>query len=376
MITLDQWRRLDDDGRLRYAEALAAAIGADRFELTWPATASRVIRLARFTVRGREFVLVPGGTARLGFDAGRFEPTHAEMGSFLGDDVELWRREDDDEPEAEPEPEPDPWLQPVPVIPGQEALFPWEPSDLPSAPAPPPVVAEPDEPWRAADEDLARLREFMAARLTAPRTVTMPTLLVGVEFVQAGRAEVPVDHPAVVAKFEAHEWQPGTLGWDTGWIGEDNRGMYTAARFEGGRLARAWTDSYVTFDEVVAELAADGWRLPSPDEYEYMTGLGSGHLFAWGDRMAEPPELDLVTGLRRPTGYFPELTGVRAEVRGSDWGEAACGGYGDFHNTIMWVPAYRNAEVVAGEAGLDGVRARVYRPVFEAPQVNILTFEG
>jgi hypothetical protein len=33
------------------------------------------MRVARIAVGGIEFVLVPGGPARLGFDANRFEPT-------------------------------------------------------------------------------------------------------------------------------------------------------------------------------------------------------------------------------------------------------------------------------------------------------------
>jgi formylglycine-generating enzyme required for sulfatase activity len=131
-----------------------------------------------------------------------------------------------------------------------------------------------------------------------------------------------------------------------------------------------WTPVYVTFEEVKAELTAVGQRLLSPDEWEYARGLGPGTLFAWGDRLGGWGAAETVTGLRLGASNCPELTSVRAEVRGSDWGAADCGGLSEFRSAVVRAPAFRDPETVAGEAGKAGVRGRLYRSAMEVPDVD------
>jgi hypothetical protein len=74
-------------------------------------------------------------------------------------------------------------------------------------------------------------------------------------------------------------------------------------------------------------------------------------------------------GLRLGDPYRPELTSVRAEVRGSDFGDASCGGRTDFFDAVLRAPAFRDPEIVAGEAGKARVGRRRYRPAIEVPPV-------
>ncbi|GAA5198265.1 hypothetical protein GCM10023322_71240 [Rugosimonospora acidiphila] len=76
-----------------------------------------------------------------------------------------------------------------------------------------------------------------------------------------------------------------------------------------------------------------------------------------------------MTGLRLGDSYWPELTSVRAKVRGSDFGEASCGGRTDFFHAVLRAPAFRAPDIVACEAGKVGVRRRRYRPAIEVPLV-------
>lgn len=353
MVTLQRWRSLDTNAAARYAALVADAVGAELVEVGYPDSPSRRERLPRFDVAGELFVLIPGGVASLGYDARRFVPTAAELASFLGD-YDALRSPDDDEGQG--------GLQAwVPVLPGQLELFP--------APVP-----RSDPPTHPPVDDVGALRQYLTARLTPPRTTTVPTLLVAVEAVTAGLTEVSVEHPLIAEHLRAHPWARGTLGWfgDFGKL-DDDPGTYARIEFDriSGQVTRCWTAAYAAYDDIVSELAGLGRRLLTPDEWEYAYAFGPTTLFAWGDRFdaSDRHALETVTGLHRGDMTWPELTSARAEVRGGDFGRLGCGGETTFFHLLLRAPAFRDPDIIADEKNKVGVRRRRYRPAIEVSPI-------
>jgi hypothetical protein len=140
------------------------------------------------------------------------------------------------------------------------------------------------------------------------------------------------------------------------------------------RCAPGWTHA-----GVVACLAERGLRLPTPDEWEYARGLGTGTLFAWGERFPAPgsrgPVLRLpggtvvdrtdgdALGLRDTDGAADELTADPDEVRGCDGGVAGCGGLPRFYTWLIEAPAFRDPEQTARHRAGEPYGRKAYRPV-------------
>lgn len=289
VLTLERWCALGQREAEAVTAAVALAVGGESLGARWPrshAPSAPVVRIARIAVGGTEFVLVPGGPARLGFDADRYEPTDAEVRSFFGDHSVLrsWRHRPPERGTTTDPPQ------------RQLSLF-----ELPA----------PARRARKPAGDAAIVRAHVAARVTAPRTAELPALLVAADAVQTGAAD---------------------------------------------------------YDDVAADLALAGRRLLTPDEWEYACGLGRGTLFAWGDRMPAPRDAETVTGLRLGDMYWPELTAVRTEVRGGDFGVRGCGGETEFHHSLLRSPAFRDPEILADEAGVPSVcRRRRFRAAIDVP---------
>jgi hypothetical protein len=345
-LTLERWCTLDQKAAELLAAAVGRAVGGESLGVRWPRSHAPALRVARLVVDGTEFVLVPGGAARLGFDADRYEPSEREVRSFFGDYDALrsWRDGPPERPAAT-----DP-------LPGQLGLF-----EMPA------VTRRAPTAWRDADT----VRAHVAARVTAPRTVVLPALLVAVEAVQAGVAEVGPDHPVVREHLQRHGPPArGVIGmYGDARASDDDRGVYARIELDRltGMLRRCFTAGPATYDEVVTGLAAAGRRLLTPDEWEYACGLGRGTLFAWGDRMPAPPDEETPTGLQLGDMYWPELTSVRAEVRGGDFGELGCGGDTQFHHSLLRSPAFRDPQIVTAETRVPSVRRRRYRAAIEVP---------
>jgi len=75
-------------------------------------------------------------------------------------------------------------------------------------------------------------------------------------------------------------------------------GIGGCSRYTGGRsleyrldrdgTLRIWEERSVTHAEILAAMAAEGFRLPTSDEWEYACGAGARTFFRWGDH--SPPE--------------------------------------------------------------------------------------
>lgn len=105
-------------------------------------------------------------------------------------------------------------------------------------------------------EGLAEIRAYLAARLTRPRRVTMPHLLVAVDSAEAGVHEIPVGDAAVARHLAEHPWQRGRLACreDVGAAAED-RGVYVRIEFD--RITGAPSRAQAFRDPEVADIERD-----------------------------------------------------------------------------------------------------------------------
>ncbi|MGW0660859.1 hypothetical protein [Streptodolium elevatio] len=246
-------------------------------------------RRAFFVQAGRRYALVPAGSVQLGFDVEEFIPTPAQAAAHAEGADEY-----------------------------------GYPADV--------------------REYLRGLGESAPGRLSAPREVRVPGMLVAVE-------AVPVDE---------------LIGDE----GDD----FDDAFDDDGDAAEGGDGAKALGRHVSAALAAFGARAITPDEWEYACGAGTGTLFRWGDSypdVADPfsapdgPQHEVnrfgLAIARDP--YDCELTSEPGVLVGGDGGEATCGGYGAF---LAWLPlasAYRLTPS-AGAWG-DHVADAVVRPVID-----------
>ena len=98
-------------------------------------------------------------------------------------------------------------------------------------------------------------------------------------------------------------------------------------------------------ESAIRAACGDGFRLPSPDEWEYACAAGARSLFRWGDDCPDSCSYDErgfdlhrrpnAFGLRLPWNtYDLELCEGR-QFRGGDGGGAVHGGLG---NVVTWIP--------------------------------------
>jgi hypothetical protein len=124
---------------------------------------------------------------------------------------------------------------------------------------------------------------------------------------------------------------------------------------------REWEEGPPTFDELCAELAKDGFRPPTSDEWEYACSGGSRTLWRWGDELGPPVGPDGKPPLSRPNAfglriafnsYEYEVCGPQPVWRGGDGGISVCGGEGLLAWQIVLASAYYQPEDPGGPHGL------------------------
>lgn len=315
-MNLDAWAGLTPNERESLAKQLARELPSG-FALRGVRThefGGQTHPVAEFEFDGAGFVLIPGGTVTLGYDADR----------------------------------------------------PWEPT------------AEERASWESTEEEyrLGRtLPEHIAAATLRPRTVSLGPFLVEATPREVGWRPLPADDPevrrVVREQFRKKGDGPGTVEVVTSGatlrVTRDERGTITAARAEDVRHA-----------ELAAHWAREGFRLPTSDEWEHVCGSGAATLFRWGDHVPcdryptdiSPEEAAwrrawVLSGgkLEYPPGGFPsgwdlhrrpnafgaliafdpyhfELVAEADVTRGGDGGCAVCGGAGFFIGWLTLATAY------------------------------------
>lgn len=204
------------------------------------------------------------------------------------------------------------------------------------------IREELNKPWS--------LPEFLKMFTTPIRTVNIKTMLVACAADYVGRVPADPNEPEVKDLIASGEPGTGVLDGDLEAV------FYMDGRYE------IWRHRRVTHKQVVEEFAAQGFRLPTSDEWEYLCGGGATTLYRWGndnpsdkyptdsyESMArrgikrdltdsefflhEEPNCFLLEIAQNP--YDSEVVLEPGIVRGGDGGGAICGGFGYF---VGWFP--------------------------------------
>jgi hypothetical protein len=290
-LDVARWWGLDDVAARRLAVQIADATGFELVMVRPHRFADRSSRIALYRHNGAGYALVPGGEVVVGYDGARFVPDPAQAADYA---------------EAAP-------------LTGTGL-----PSDI---------------------------REFVDSMTSPLRRMHLPALLVAVDPIEPGTRPADPDDPRVrqqLVDLQAH-WDhyrpPGVIShydWGRVEVEVDDRCQATSARLV----------EYTTRDNVVADLAGRGLRLPTPEEWEHACGAGAATLFRWGDACpteSNPYEGDGPHRLPNAFGlvigqdpYHVEETADPVVACGGDGGRAICGGYGYFLSWLTLATAYRD----------------------------------
>nr|WP_146218303.1 hypothetical protein [Micromonospora acroterricola] len=127
---------------------------------------------------------------------------------------------------------------------------------------------------------------------------------------------------------------------------------------------------------LIAGLARQGLRPPTPDEWEYACAAGAASLFRWGDGYpdggldAEEPFLQQPNLFGLIIGndpYRAEFTTDPEVLCGGDGGSALCGGYGRFLTWLTLATDYRDSALAHAIYGGSLTGETPVRPVLPIP---------
>ncbi len=292
---LRRWDTLAPERREAVVRAVAARL-PESFRFAGMAThtlGDQTHTLAFFDQEGAQFALIPGDEVTLGYDPATFVPTSGQVAAM--DEMRAYFAGDEED----------------------TAML-----DLATY--------------------LARLASagYEDRFLTPIRRATIAPFLLETQTTEVGVFPVPAEEYLTVAQIASFRRQPG-LQAEMGVSGQAMR-----VRSSGDGAVRVFVNRHLSHAEVTAELARNGFRLPSSDEWEYACSAGACTLFRWADDcpLRRLPVLDYedepdsawdlherpnAFGLRfSGNPYDWEICDEPGLMRGGDGGVAICGGEG------------------------------------------------
>ncbi|AFZ09971.1 hypothetical protein Osc7112_5760 [Oscillatoria nigro-viridis PCC 7112] len=159
---------------------------------------------------------------------------------------------------------------------------------------------------------------------------------------------------------------------------------YGFKRCQDGSI-EAWQILRKTYEDIQAELASEGLRLLTFDEWEYACGAGSTTLFRWGDfcpddcypgdcypddisdwKLHLQPNLFGLHIAQDP--YDREIISKKLYFRGGDGGCTICGGSGFFLGWLTLATAYGEADALRYfDEDLKNISGNIMRRVIPLP---------
>ena len=197
--------------------------------------------------------------------------------------------------------------------------------------------------------------EFLCPMLTPQRTVEIMPMLVERNPRGIYGDKIPVDDPRV-----RPEWREALTRAISGRETPTAFTIIDQVRFtRNGDIWKAEIYSDVTYAGLLEDLAADGYSLPTADEWAYLSGGGCPTLFPWGDGITLGLRLrhfddsgdDSPYDLEQPNlfgikiafdPYKSELIHAASPMSmGGDGGGNICGGLGKFLGYLPCSPYYK-----------------------------------
>jgi len=189
---------------------------------------------------------------------------------------------------------------------------------------------------------------YVQSVTTPPRKVTISPMLVEIKPTKIGLEEISSEELKIQNLLKEFPDRSrvicnGTYGFDRG---------------KDGSVA-AWQIISKTHEDLATELAAQGLRLLTFDEWEYACGAGSTTLFRWGDfcpsdfyptdnradwKLHLQPNLFGLHIAQNP--YDCEIISDKHTVGGGDGGCSICGGMGSFFGWLPLATAYWEPDVL------------------------------
>lgn len=139
------------------------------------------------------------------------------------------------------------------------------------------------------------LREYVDVRTKGIRSVTFAPLLVETRYAEVGWRQIDAATEEMQALLKKHPRGVTNVSETTTRLTVGDDGRVTAERTDENGLSHT---------AVALGFAQSGFRLPTPDEWEYFCGTGSTTLFRWGDHV--PCD-------RYPTDISPEEAAWRRQ---------------------------------------------------------------
>lgn len=203
------------------------------------------------------------------------------------------------------------------------------------------------ESWNDTQEDYGESdtspAEYIATVTTPFRTVELPPMLMEVEFRDFRWVPLAKDDPVL----ERVKDNPAVC--DGRAFSDGRRSLTVTRQKDGSLIGFSCRQESSSYSQLVSDLADQGFRLPSADEWEYACAGGTRTLFHWGDHVpcdwypVDPPQRGW-NKHREPNGfglsiarnpYELELLSQPGISRGGDGGCNVCGAVGFF---MGWLP--------------------------------------